>query len=94
MICSEERPVAYLIDFLPEAFLASEDLQAGFSGSVLDRLIESNNYPLSKSKTIIHAVSATSSIAKSLEIQRGDVLLFFEAYLFDENGTIIRNNFV
>ncbi len=89
VIVTEDRPVAYLIDILPEAILASEELQAGFSGSVLDRLIESNNYPLSKSKTIIHAVAAPSSIARSLEIQRGDVLLYFEASLYDESGRVI-----
>lgn len=89
VIYTENRPVAFLIDVLPEAVLATEDLQAGFSGSVLDRLIESKNYPLSKSKTVIHAVAAKSSIARSLEIQRGDVLLFFEAYLYDESGAVL-----
>lgn len=89
VILTQERPVAYLIDTLPEAILASEDLKTGFSGSVLDRLIESNNYPLSKSKTIIHAVAASSPIARSLEIQRGDVLLYFEASLYDESGNVI-----
>ncbi|MAT41921.1 MAG: hypothetical protein CL609_06240 [Anaerolineaceae bacterium] len=89
VILTEERPVAFLIDVLPESVLASEDLKAGFSGSVLDRLIESKNYSLSKSKTIIHAVAASSSIARSLEIQRGDVLLYFEASLYDEEGSVI-----
>ena len=89
VIYSDDRPVAYLIDVLPEAVLAQEDLDSGFRGSVLDRLIESKNYPLAKSKTIINAIAASSKVARSLEIQRGDVLLSFEAYLYDENGRVL-----
>jgi GntR family transcriptional regulator len=89
VIYTDNRPVAYLVDTLPEAILAPEDLEAGFTGSVLDRLIISKNYPLSKSKTVIHAVAASSSIARALEIQRGDVLLLFVAHLYDESGVVI-----
>jgi GntR family transcriptional regulator len=88
-ILAEKRPVAYLIDILPETYLSPEDLDAGFTGSVLDQLLESKHYSLSKSKTVIKAVAASSSIAHSLEIQRGDVLQLFVAYLYDENGTVI-----
>ena len=89
VIMTDNRPVAYLVDVLPEAILAAEDLEAGFNGSVLDHLIQSKNYPLSKSKTVIHAVAASSSIARALEIQRGDVLLMFVAHLYDETGSVI-----
>ena len=37
---TETRPVAYLIDTLPEAVLKIPDLPVGFNGSVLDFLLE------------------------------------------------------
>ncbi len=89
VILTDNRPIAYLIDILPESMVSEGDLQTGFTGSVLDRLIASNNYVLSKSKTLINAVGATSSIAKALEIQRGDVLLMFEAFLYDDEDSVI-----
>jgi GntR family transcriptional regulator len=89
VILADDRPIAYLIDILPESVMGPEDLETGFTGSVLDQLIKSNKYPLSKSKTIIRAVAASSSIARALEIQRGDVLQLFVGQLFDENGIII-----
>ncbi len=88
-ILAENRPVAFLIDVLPETYLSAEDLDAGFTGSVLDTLLASNNYSLSSSKTVIRAVAASSSIAHALEIQRGDVLQQFVAYLYDETGSVI-----
>ena len=89
VILTDNRPIAYLIDILPKSQVSEGDLQTGFTGSVLDRLIASNNYVLSKSKTLINAVGATSIIAKALEIQRGDVLLMFEAFLFDDDDSVI-----
>ena len=89
VILADNRPIAYLIDILPESVMAPEDLESGFTGSVLDQLIKSSKYRLSKSKTIIRAVAASSSIARDLEIQRGDVLQLFVGQLFDENGIVI-----
>jgi len=39
--------------------------------------------------TEINAVAATSDIARLLEIQRGDVLLMFQAYLYDDAGRVV-----
>ena len=89
VINAENRPVAYLVDVLPESIFSQEDLEAGFTGSVLDRLIESKKIDLSISKTVIQAEAASSSIARALQIQRGDVLLFFKAHLFSTEGNII-----
>lgn len=89
VILADGRPVAYLIDMLPEVVLAPEDLRAGFRGSVLDKLLASNNYSLTSSKTVIKAVAASSSIARALEIQRGDVLQLFIAHLYDDSGNCV-----
>jgi GntR family transcriptional regulator len=89
VINAENRPVAYLVDVLPESIFTNADLSAGFTGSVLDRLIESEKIDLSVSKTIIQAEAASSNIARALQIQRGDVLLLFTAYLYSTEGKII-----
>jgi GntR family transcriptional regulator len=89
VINADNRPVAHLVDVLPESIFSQEDLDAGFTGSVLDRLIESKKIDLSISKTVIQAEAASSSIARALQIQRGDVLLLFKAYLYSGEGKII-----
>ena len=89
VINADNRPVAFLVDVLPLSIFSHEDLEAGFTGSVLDRLIESEKIDLSISKTVIQAEAASSSIARALQIQRGDVLLFFKANLYSTDGQII-----
>ncbi len=89
VIHAEDRPVAYLIDILPRDVLPETDLEAEFSGSVLDLMLKRGTPRLIKSFTDIQAVSAPSDIAKRLEIQRGDVLLLFIARLYDDNGEVV-----
>jgi GntR family transcriptional regulator len=45
--------------------------------------------PLTISYTNITAVNADASVAKKLEIQRGDVLLQFSARLFTASGKVV-----
>lgn len=89
VILTEQRPVAYLVDLLPDDILTAADLSAGFNGSVLDLLITRGEPPLAGSRTEICAVAATAEIARALEIQRGDVLLMFEADLTTSTGRTI-----
>ena len=48
VIHAENRPVAYLIDILPEDILTPDELQAGFTGSVLDLLLQRGSPALGK----------------------------------------------
>ena len=89
VILGDDRPVAYLIDILPENILSAADLDEGFNGSVLDLLLQRGSPKLTKSFTEINAVAAPSDIARALEIQRGDVLLMFQANLFEDTGRVI-----
>ena len=86
VIHAEKRPVAFLIDILPVDILTSNELQAGFTGSVLDMLIQRGVPQLANSVAEIHAVAATVEVSRALEIQRGDVLLMFTAQLFTNTG--------
>ncbi len=86
---AEGRPVAYLVDTLPEHVLDLADLRESFTGSVLDLLLKQGTPALSRSRTDINAVTASPEVARALGIQRGDVLLRFIARLFSNQGQIV-----
>ena len=89
VIYSNQRPIAYLVDTLPPDILSEEELEEGFTGSVLDFLQHRGTPRLDRSFTDIKAAPAKASIAKKLEIQRDDVLLLFTAELFDDKNRVI-----
>jgi GntR family transcriptional regulator len=88
VIRADTRPVAYLIDTLPEGVLRLQDLPEGFNGSVLDFLLQRGDDPRS-SRAAISATNASAEVAKALEIQRGDVLLQFVSLLYMADGKIV-----
>jgi len=88
VVRTDTRPVAYLVDTLPEEILRSEDLPQDFHGSVLDLLLDRGD-PLKTSRANVTAIAATAEVAKALEIQRGDVLLHFNSQLFDQKGKVM-----
>ena len=85
---ADTRPVAYLIDTLPEDVLAVDSLPDAFHGSVLDFMIARGD-DLRISRAAITATNATADVAKALEIQRGDVLLQFVSQLYTAEGRIV-----
>lgn len=93
VISAGDRAVAYLIDIVPENILDPVELDENFSGSVLDLIIRRGSPALSSSKCDINAVTATPEVARALGIQRGDVLLCFEAYLYDNTGNVVDYSF-
>lgn len=88
VIHTDNRPVAYLVDVLPEAILRSNDLPSDFHGSVLDLLLGRGD-ALASSRANVSAIGATAEVAKAIEIQRGDVLLHFNSQLFSAEGKIV-----
>ena len=90
VILAEGRPVAYLIDTLPQDILTPDELaEEEFTGSVLDLLLRRGEPPLMTSRTNIVAATASIEIARALGIQRGDVLLCFSAELYTTSGRAI-----
>lgn len=85
---TDSRPVAYLVDTLPDNVIRPEELTLKFSGSVLDFLLQRGD-PLTISRADITATNASAEVAKMLEIQRGDVLLHFTAKLFTASGSVV-----
>jgi GntR family transcriptional regulator len=88
VIRADNRPVAYLVDTLPEDFLKPEDLPRNFNGSVLDFLI-ARGTPLTISRAEISATGALADVARVLEIQREDVLLKFTSQLYIADGSVV-----
>jgi GntR family transcriptional regulator len=93
VIQAEGRPVAYLVDILPVSVLSAEELEAGFTGSVLDFLLRRGTPELLTSRTEINAVTANAEISRGLGIQRGDVLLRFTAFLYATSGEVVDYSF-
>jgi GntR family transcriptional regulator len=88
----ETRPVAYLVDVLPEEVLKPEQLPGHFKGSVLDFLLARGDQ-LTVSKAAISAMGAPADVAKALQIQRGDVLLEFVSKLYHSGGKVLDYSF-
>jgi len=88
VVRADSRPVAYLVDILPEGILHSNDVPDNFHGSVLDFMLGRGD-SLASSRANVSAIGATAEVAKALEIQRGDVLLHFYSQLFDNNNKAV-----
>jgi len=93
VIIAEDRPAAFLIDVLPLDVLTPEDLEDGFTGSVLDILLYRGRPSLHVSRTDINAVTASEEVARALGIQRGDALLCFYADLYTTSGEIVDHSY-
>lgn len=93
VIQAEGRPVAFLIDVLPDDVVKLDELQTGFTGSVLDLILERGSLALVNSRCEITAVTASPEVARALGIQRGDVLLRFVAYLYANTGRVVDYSF-
>ncbi len=89
---SEGRPVAFLVDTLPDGIFTDEELNTSFRGSVLDFLM-AHGEGLATSRANISAIGAPPEVARALEIQRGDVLLHFNSQVFDVAGKVATFSF-
>ena len=88
VISTSERTAAYLVDILPADFLSTDDLPVEFNGSVLDFMLDRGDLP-TVAKIGVNASSASSSVAKALEIQRGDVLLRLSSRIYLDSDQVI-----
>jgi GntR family transcriptional regulator len=86
---AEGRPIAYLVDVLPDKLFSEMDFRREFSGSVLDLLLKQGSLRVTSADTEIHAAAAESNEARALHMQRGDVVLHFKSTLFSLDGSVI-----
>ncbi|MDP2965033.1 MAG: GntR family transcriptional regulator [Pelolinea sp.] len=93
VITVKGQPAAFLRDILPQDVIAPQDLEEGFTGSVLDLLIHRADPMPDQSSTQIKVIPAPREVARALDIQRGEALLMFEADLTDKNGRVIDHSY-
>ncbi len=93
VIHAEGRPVAYLTDIIPDDILRPSEIGEEFSGSVLDFFLQRGTPVLLSSRCEINAVPAPANVSRALGIQRGDVLLWFVAYLYSVSNRIVDYSF-
>jgi GntR family transcriptional regulator len=89
---TDGRPVAFLVDMLPNGIIHHDLLSQRFAGSVLDLLLEQGQPKLSHARTEITSIPAPRSIAQHLGITRGDVLLCFKGCIFDDRGRVVNRS--
>lgn len=86
VIETKGRPIAYLVDVVPEMVIAKNELEQEFTGSVLDLLLKRGKPAVVSSDTEIQAAAAEQQVSRALHIQKGDVVLHFRSTLFALDG--------
>ena len=89
VIETQDRPIAYLIDVLPNELMDDMEVQRDFTGSVLDLLLKRGDPLVATANTEILATAVESDVARTLRIQRGDVVLHFKSAVIGVDGGVI-----
>jgi GntR family transcriptional regulator len=93
VILTEDRPVAFLVDILRRELLPFDPTDERFKGSVLDMFLRNGQPKLGYSRTDITAVTASAHVARHLKIQRGDVLMQMESWLYTKVGQVVDHTY-
>jgi GntR family transcriptional regulator len=93
VILTDDRPVAFLVDILPRGLLPFEPDDRRFKGSILDMFLKNGKPELGHSRTDINAVPASADLARHLKIQRGDVLMRMESWLYTKEGKVVDHTY-
>jgi GntR family transcriptional regulator len=97
VLAVEEGPFAYMIDSIPSAILAPDDVGVAFAGSVLDLLLADPGLEVDQALANIVPLVATPFLSRKLDVDSGEPLLLLEETLFDRAGVAVeysRNYFV
>jgi GntR family transcriptional regulator len=89
VIEAENRPVAFLIDIVPDELISQKELNQDFKGTVLELLQKRGSPLLANARTEITVASADTEIARALGVQRKVGVLAFTAYLYTIKGSIV-----
>jgi GntR family transcriptional regulator len=83
---ADGRPIAYLVDVVPQSVLAPTDLPQGFDGSVLDLLIARRDPAASHAAADITPVKAGKELGARLQVPASTVLLLLEETIYSRDG--------
>jgi GntR family transcriptional regulator len=93
VILADGRPVAFLVDVLQRELLPFAPTDERFRGSILDMFLRNGQPELGYSRTEITAVPASAHAGRHLKIQRGDVLMQMESWLYTKEGQVVDHTF-
>jgi GntR family transcriptional regulator len=96
-IIVDDRPVAYMADYVTPAILSPTEIREPFGGSVLDLLREKHGPLIAQAMANIVAINADRFLSKKLQVKAGQALLLLEETLFSDQGAPVefsRNFFV
>ena len=94
---AQGRPLAYMVDVLPQAIVTPEAIRQGFAGSVLDFLVARRDPAPTHAVANIVPLKADRELAQRLGVGRATVLLLLEETIYSREGAPIdfsRNYFV
>jgi GntR family transcriptional regulator len=78
---------------MPEDLIPKEAQGTNFRGSLLDLMIQREHPTISHANSEVMAISAPPDVARQLNVQRGDVLLCLEGWLYTQEGMIIDHTY-
>lgn len=98
-ILVDKKPVAYMVDLIPAAILAADEIGEQFNGSVLDLLRMKSEPEIGEVVADIVALNAGNAphLATKLKVKPAQALLLIEEVLYDVRGTVVefsRNYFI
>jgi len=83
---ADGRPIAYLVDVVPQSVIAPADLPQGFDGSVLDLLTTRRDLAASHAAADITPVKAGRELGSRLQVPAATVLLLLEETIYTRDG--------
>lgn len=83
------KPVAYLVDIVPEQYLSLGEMEGSLHGSVFDILVSRGSPALAYSRTDIIAENASEFLAGRLSIKKGTALIKLKAQLYSPEEIVI-----
>jgi GntR family transcriptional regulator len=94
---AEQRPVAHMVDVVPQAIVGVVELRNGFRGSVLDFLLERGRPSLAYAHARLISMWAGAELGGELGVSARSALLLIQETLFSANNEPVgfsRNYFV
>lgn len=82
----ETRPVAYMMDFLPESLISLEELSEDFDGSVLRLFLSQKSNELSTVYSEITAQKVTEKLSGILNVPDDELILTFSSTSYNQSG--------
>lgn len=83
------KPVAYLVDVVPDTYLSLAEVEGSLHSSVYDILCARGTPPLAFSRTDILAENTGEFLSERLNVKRGTALIKLEAQLFSLEEKVI-----